>query len=221
MNPWDIIWQARSAFLEGFLETLGIFLPAVLLAFGLGCLLVYALEGPRTAGRRLLRGFVEVMRMLPFLLFAYLLYYGLPQFGVRLPAWAAGMIALVLYHGAYFAEILRGSRLLLPAGQLEAAQAQGFTPGRAFRRLILPQLLVRARPQLGNQLILLLKDTAFLGIITVQELTAAANAVQAIHFVPMESFLTVILLYWLIGIGLELLVKWTARFGAKRGLEHV
>ncbi|MFC2974314.1 amino acid ABC transporter permease [Azotobacter bryophylli] len=221
MNPWEIIWRARGAFLDGFLDTLAIFLLAALLAFALGCLLVYGLEGRTGPTRRALRGFIDLMRMLPFLVLVYLLYYGLPQLGVRLPAWSAGMIALVLYHGAYFAEILRGGRTMLPAGQIEAAQAHGFAPGKAFRRLVLPQLLIRTRPLLGNQLILALKDTAFLGIITVQELTAAANSVQSSHFVPMEAFLMVILLYWLISIGIELLIKWSARFGAKRGFEHV
>ena len=56
--------------------------------------------------------------------------------------------------------------------------------------------------------------------ITVQELTAAANSVQATYFIPTEAFVVVIVLYWLISICLELVLKWAARFGAKRGFEH-
>lgn len=65
-----------------------------------------------------------------------------------------------------------------------------------------------------------LKDTAFLTIITVQELTAAANSVQATYFIPSEAFIVVIALYWVISICLELALKWASRFGAKRGFEH-
>jgi len=110
---------------------------------------------------------------------------------------------------------------VLPAGQVEAAKAYGFTAFRLYRRIVLPQLVIKTRPLMGNLLILALKDTAFLTIITVRELTAAANSVQATYFIPMEAFVVVIALYWLISICLELALKWAGRFGAKRGFEHV
>ncbi|TBU78988.1 ABC transporter permease [Pseudomonas daroniae] len=219
MTEWSIIWDAREAFFNGFLNTLALFALSIVFAFVLGCAMLYSLE-ERTPLSILVRWLVNGMRMLPFLILAYLLYYGLPRLGLRLDAWTAGLIALIVYHGAYFAEILRGSRLVLPAGYVEAAKAHGFTPFKLFMRIILPQLVIKTRPLLGNQLIIALKDTAFLTIITVQELTAAANSVQATYFIPTEAFVVVIVLYWLISICLELALKWAARFGAKRGFEH-
>jgi polar amino acid transport system permease protein len=219
MSEWSIIWEARAAFSNGVLNTLILFGLSVLAAFAIGCFAVYLLEA-----RNLLSGAVRwainLMRMLPFLMLAYLLYYGLPSLGFRPSAWGAGLVALAIYHAAYFAEILRGARIVLPAGQIEAAKAHGFCPLRLYWRIILPQLVIRSRPLLGNQLIYALKDTAFLTIITVQELTAAANSVQATYFIPTEAFVVVIVLYWLISICLELALKWAARFGAKRGFEH-
>ncbi len=220
MNEWQILWDVRDTFTSGFMNTLLLFGISVCGAFVAGCVMVYMLEQGALAAR-LVRYFINAMRMLPFLILAYLLYYGLPSLGLRMSAWTAGLIALVIYHGAYFAEILRGTRLVLPEGYVEAAKAHGFTSFRLFRRIVLPQLVIRARPLLGNQLIIALKDTAFLTIITVQELTAAANSASATYFIPMEAFVVVIALYWLISIGLELSLRWAARFGARRGFEHV
>ena len=84
----------------------------------------------------------------------------------------------------------------------------------------MPQLILKTRGLLGNQLIILLKDTAFLVIITVRELTAAASSLSSTYFIPMEAFIVVIGFYWLISIGLELFIKMIGRFGAKRGFEN-
>ncbi|MDR8350757.1 ABC transporter permease subunit, partial [Acinetobacter baumannii] len=105
----------------------------------------------------------------------YLLYYGLPQLGISMEPWTAGLLALIIYHGAYFFEILRSQRRVFSGGYIEAAIAQGFSRYAIFRRIILPNIVSSALPLIGNQLIICLKDTAFLSIITVQEITAAAN----------------------------------------------
>lgn len=102
------------------------------------------------------------------MILAYLLYYGLPQVGISMEPWTAGLIALIIYHGAYFFEILRSQRRVFSGGYIEAAVAQGFSRYKIFRRIILPNILSSALPLMGNQLIICLKDTAFLSIITVQ-----------------------------------------------------
>jgi polar amino acid transport system permease protein len=219
MTEWSILWEARELFIDGLLATLGLFVLSISCAFALGCVLVFLLE----EGNRLsmiVRVWINLMRTLPFLILAYLLYYGLPELGVRMSAWTAGLLALVIYHAAYFAEILRGSRLVLPEGYIEAAKAHGFTPLRLYLRITLPQLMIKTRPLLGNQLIIALKDTAFLTIITVQELTAAANSVQSTYFIPTQAFVVVIVMYWLISICLELGLKRAGRFGARRGFDN-
>lgn len=219
MSEWEIVWQARESILDGFINTLILFSLSVTVAFVAGCTLAYLLD-KRNWLSVVLRWYMNTMRMLPFLILAYLLYYGLPSLGLRMDAWTAGLIALVIYYTAYFAEVLRGARMVMPEGYVEAAKAYGFTPLRLYWRIILPQLVIKTRPLLGNLLILALKDTAFLTIITVQELTAAANSVQATYFIPMEAFVVVIVLYWLISICVELALKWASRFGVKRGFEN-
>ncbi|WP_277810477.1 amino acid ABC transporter permease [Chromohalobacter canadensis] len=221
MSNWDILWDERAQFWNGFLSTLEIFGLSIVGAFLIGCGLLYLLEGSRKRLTMPLRIFIDGMRMLPFLILAYLLYYGLPSVGIRLDAWWSGVGALAVYHGAYFAEIFRGNRLTFPPGQIEAAEAHGFIKGKMFFRLLLPQIIMQTRPLLGNQLIYALKDTAFLVIITVSELTAAANSLSSTYFIPTEAFIVVIGFYWAISVTMEIIIKQCGRFSAKRGFDNV
>jgi polar amino acid transport system permease protein len=220
MSKWDILWAHREMMLVGFRNTLALFTVSVVMAFLLSTVIVLLIQTSRSPTSRIVRSIIDGMRMLPFLIYAYLLYYGLPGVGIRLDAWTAGLFALITYHAAYFGEILRGAWATLSTGQAEAARAHGFTRLSMYRRIILPQLVLRSGPVLGNQIIICLKDTAFLSIITVRELTAAASAVQSQYFIPFEAFIVAIALYWLTSILIEVLV---ARFGTiaeRRGLGH-
>nr|WP_163501872.1 amino acid ABC transporter permease [Halomonas socia] len=221
MSNWEILWLERAQFIDGFISTLEIFGLSISVAFVIGCGMLYMLEGAKPRLEVPLRIFVDSMRMLPFLILVYLLYYGLPSFGIRLNAWWAGVGALAVYHGCYFAEIFRGVRQTFSPGQVEAARACGFNTGKMFLRLILPQIIMRARPLIGNQLIYALKDTAFLVIITVRELTAAANSLSGTYFIPTEAFVVVIGCYWLVSMSMELIIKQCGRFSAKRGFDNV
>lgn len=220
MSNWEILWASREVFWQGFINTLIIFSLSAVLAFILGCFLLLLIEGKKSRARVPVSIFIDTMRMLPFLILAYLLYYGLPTIDIRLTAWQAGIFALVIYHGAYFAEILRGSRVTLSNGQQEACQAIGLSKIKMFFRIIMPQLILRTRGVLGNQLIILLKDSAFLIIITVQELTASANILSSTYFIPMEAFIVVIGFYWMISLALEQLIRALGRFGEKRGFNN-
>lgn len=220
MNQWSIVWSARESFLNGLLATLELFIIAAAVGLAIGIVLCYVMEHQNRVVDRLIIGFVSLMRAIPFLILAYLLYYGLPELGVSMEAWSAGLLALVIYHGAYFFEILRSQRRIFSAGYIEAAVSQGFSRYKIFRRIILPNLFSSSLPLLGNQLIICLKDTAFLSIITVQEITAAANGVQSTYFIPFNAFIVAIGLYWAISILLELLIKRLSVYGARRGMTH-
>ena len=220
MNKWEILWNHREMILEGFKSTLILFSVSAVAAFLLSCLMVLVIRTGRAPVSAAVRGLVDGMRMLPFLIYAYLLYYGLPSAGIRLDAWTAGFIALITYHAAYFAEILRGAWATLSTGQAEAARAHGFTSFLMYRRIILPQLLLRAGPVLGNQTIICLKDTAFLSIITVRELTAAASAVQSQYFIPFEAFIVAIGLYWLTSALIEAGVARIGSAAEEKGLGY-
>ncbi|HHS9775649.1 TPA: amino acid ABC transporter permease [Raoultella ornithinolytica] len=220
MNQWTIIWSARDSFIAGLIATLELFILAAVVGLAIGIVLCYLTEYQKRWLNRVIIGFVSLMRAIPFLILAYLLYYGLPEVGISMDAWSAGLVALMIYHGAYFFEILRSQRRVFSAGYIEAAVAQGFSRYQIYRRIILPNIVSSALPLLGNQLIICLKDTAFLSIITVQEITAAANSVQATWFIPFNAFIVAIALYWAISILLELLIKRLSALGARRGMSH-
>ena len=126
MSDLEIVLQEWPRLASGFGNTLLLFAISAVGAFLLGALMVGPLRSRSRIVRLVLRSFVDGMRMLPFLIFVYLLYYGLPTFGVKLDAWTAGLLGLTIYHCAYVAEILRGAWDQLPVGQTESAQAHGY-----------------------------------------------------------------------------------------------
>lgn len=219
MRKWDILYKHLDTILEGFYKTLILFGVSVVVAGIIGVVIIFLLErDEKSVIRRMILLVVDVMRMLPFLIFVYLLYYGLPKFGIRMDAWTVGLVGLSVYHGAYVAEILRGLRATLPRGQIDAALSHGYSKMQMMRYLVVPQLLYSSGPLIGNQLIYLLKDTAFLTIITVQELTGAAASVQSTYFIPVQAFVVAIALYWIVSIGIEFAMRLVDRAAKKRGI---
>jgi polar amino acid transport system permease protein len=202
----DVIWHELPQFAIGLGNTVWLCAVSMTLSLVLGGLLMVPLMARHRVVRGAAQAIVDGGRCVPFLLLTYLVYFALPSLGLTVDKWSAALITLVVYNTAYMAEILRGGWAHLPAGQTDAAQAFGFTGLKLFRRIILPQVLIAVGPVIGNQLIQLIKDSAFLSIITVPELTFAANAVQSYYFVPFESFLFATLLYWALCGGVEWLV---------------
>lgn len=221
MTDFDIVVRELPRLVSGFGNTILLFGLSTIGAFVLGILMMGPLRSGGQIVRTVLRFYVDGMRMLPFLIFVYLLYYGLPSFGVKLDAWTAGLLGLSAYHAAYVAEILRGAWDQLPSGQTESAKAHGYYGNRLVRRIILPQLILNTAPVLGNQLIYMLKDTAFLMIITVKELTYAASSIQSMYFVPLEPFLIAIALYWAVTLSIEALVSKIHATAKERGLGRI
>ncbi len=217
---WITVWLNIDRIALGFGTTIFFFLFATVTAFVLGCLVVFLYEGEENIFKKAMRFCLDILRTLPFLIVLYILYYGLPQVGIRLNAWVAGLIALSLYHAAYYAEILRGARIALPTGQIESAKAHGYTSAKMFYRILLPQMVLRSGPLFGNQLVGCLKDTAFLSIITIYELTAAANDLQQVHFIPLQAFVVVIALYWSISLVIERFLRGLGKYAKHRGLSY-
>jgi polar amino acid transport system permease protein len=204
---FDVIWKEAPQFAAGLGNTIWLCGVSMALSLVLGALLLAPLTSRKPNLQRMARAVVDGSRCVPFLLLTYIVYFGLPAVGVVLDKWTAALATLIAYNTAYMAEILRAGWASLPSGQTEAARAFGYRGFLLTRRIILPQLIIAVGPVIGNQLIQLIKDSAFLSIITVPELTFAANAVQSYYFVPFESFLVATLLYWVLCAGIEWLVR--------------
>jgi polar amino acid transport system permease protein len=199
----EVLWEQRDALFSGFMTTVGIAIVAALCACSLG-LVLFALRISKLRAVTLpLSWFIDLMRCVPFMLFCYLIYYGLPSYGIVVGNLTAGVIALTVYNGAYIAELLRGGYETLPREGIEAGHAFGFHGWRLLSRIVLPPVVLSSVPMLGNQMVQIIKDSAFLVIIAVQELTFAANEIQATYYVPFASFVCAMLLYWLLCLAVE------------------
>ena len=132
--------------------------------------------------------FVDVIRGVPMIVLAYMIYFGIPQFvngfmpaGTKftLTALQAGIIALALNCGAYMAEIIRAGIQSVDPGQMEAARSLGLPYWRAMARVVLPQAIRTMIPSIINQFIITLKDTSILSVIGFPELVNTAKNVVA------------------------------------------
>ena len=196
IRDFGIVWSERSLLLSGLANTAILSALSAVVALLLGFLLTPVLMSKRPVISGAARVFVDGMRCVPFLLFAYIVYYGLPSLGIRLDNWTSGLTALIIYNTAYMAEILRGAWVVQPREPIEAGIAFGFSGIRLFRRIILPPMLLSAGPVIGNQMIQIVKDSAFLTIIALPELTHAASSIQSRHYIPFAAFITAVFLYW-------------------------
>jgi polar amino acid transport system permease protein len=203
MNGLLVVWESRDIFLWGAATTLSLVAGCLVLSLPLGILGAVALvEAPGPLRRTLAEG-VDLLRCVPFLLLAYLVYYGLPELGLRLDPWWAGLVSLTVYTTAYLVEIFRAAFLAVARESVEAAQAFGLSRAQLYRRIVLPQVALTAAPVIGNQIITTIRDSALLMVITVQELTFAANFVSASHFSPFAPFAAAVGLYLLMSLVVE------------------
>jgi polar amino acid transport system permease protein len=203
IHDFAVVWGERGLLLSGVGNTVLLSVLAGVCALLLGSLLTPVLMRTARAPMLLARAFVDTMRCTPFLLFAYIVYYGLPSLGLRFDNWGAGLAALIVYHAAYMAEILRGAWVAQPHAPIEAGHAFGYSGLRLFRRIVLPPLVLAAGPVVGNQVIQIVKDSAFLTIIALPELTHAASSIQSRHYVPFAAFIAAVLLYWALCLVIE------------------
>jgi polar amino acid transport system permease protein len=126
IHDFGIVWSERALLLSGLANTTILSTFSAVAALLLGFILTPALMSGQRFVSWMARAFVDGMRCVPFLLFAYIVYYGFPSFGVRLDNWTSGLAALTIYNAAYMAEILRGAWAAQPREPIEAGVAFGF-----------------------------------------------------------------------------------------------
>lgn len=146
----------------------------------------------------LARIYVSIFRGTPLIAQLFMIYYGLPQFGIELDPIPSAMIGLSLNTAAYASESLRGAIAAIERGQWEAAASIGMTPWQTLRRVILPQAARTALPPLGNSFISLVKDTSLAATIQVPELFRQAQLVSARTFEIFTMYLSAALIYWIL-----------------------
>lgn len=139
--------------------------------------------------------YVTFIRGTPLLVQLFLLFFGLPQFDILLPAFVCGVLGLGVYSGAYVSEIVRGAIQSVDRGQMEAARSIGMSSAQSMRAIILPQAVVRMIPPLGNEFIALIKNSALVSLLTIHDLMHEGQKIISVSYRSLEVYLAIALVY--------------------------
>jgi polar amino acid transport system permease protein len=198
----DVLLNYWPMLLQGFEITLILAAAGFLLGFAIGIPIALA----ETYGSRLVRwlaiGYVELIRGTPMLVQIFLIYYALPQFGIRFDAITAAILGLGINSGAYQAEYFRGSIKSIPSGQMDAALSVGMKLTQALFSVILPQSLRLVVPAWTNEIVYLVQYSSVAYLVTVVELTAVGGivGVRTFQYVAIYSIIALIYLATTIAI---------------------
>ena len=178
----DNILHMLPPLLEGAGTTLKLFFITLILAIPLGLVLALLRMSRFAVVRQAVSGYIWLMRGTPLMLQLLFIYFALPfvpVIGVRLPDFPSAVVAFSLNFAAYFAEIFRAGIQSVDRGQYEAAKSLGMSYGQTMRRIVLPQMVRHILPPMSNETITLVKDTALIYVLALNDLLRAArNIVQ-------------------------------------------
>jgi His/Glu/Gln/Arg/opine family amino acid ABC transporter permease subunit len=191
----DNLWPLAKA-------ALTMTIPLTIISFIVGLVIALAVALARLSSNVVLsnvaRFYISIIRGTPLLVQLFIVFYALPEFGVKIDPFPAAVIAFSLNVGGYAAEIIRSAIQSVPKGQWEAAETIGYNYAGALRRIILPQATRVAVPPLSNTLISLVKDTSLASTILVTELLRQAQIVAAPTFEFFALYGTAAIYYWVI-----------------------
>lgn len=191
----DNLWPLAKA-------ALTMTIPLTIISFAIGLVIALAVAlarlSPNAVLSNIARFYISIIRGTPLLVQLFIVFFALPEFGVKIDPFPAAVIAFSLNVGGYAAEIIRSAIQSIPKGQWEAAETIGLNYTGTLRRIILPQAARVAVPPLSNTLISLVKDTSLASTILVTELLRQAQIVAAPTFEFFALYGTAAIYYWVI-----------------------
>ena len=221
------LWQESGArYLNGAWSTILLAVVATLIGclIGLGCGILQTIPTHKndhpvkkifiTILRAILRVYVEVFRGTPMILQAVFVYFAIPYFSgntIRLDVIPAAYLVVSINTGAYMAETVRGGILSIDIGQTEGAKAIGMTHFQTMLNVILPQTLRNILPQIGNNLIINIKDTSVMFIIGYTELFAVHKGIVGATYLYFPSAVICMVIYLIMTVVCSLLLRWWER----------
>ncbi len=192
---YSVVFAKIPILLEGCWVTLQISFFALLLG------MVFGIAGAlcRISSNKVLNSgaffYVWVIRGTPVMVQLFILYFGLPQLGIRLPSMVAGVLGLAINTGAYITEIIRAGIQAVDRGQMEAALSLGMSYRQAMRRIIGPQAVKFCIPPLVNQFIMTLKNSSIASLVTITELFRTGEQIIYTTFRSFEVYTAVAVFY--------------------------
>ena len=193
------VWAGWPDLLRGALVTVEITACALALGCVLGLLVGIGRLDPKRRWRYgACTAYVAAIRGTPLRVQRFIRFFGLPHFGILLPAFACGVLGLGVYSGAYVSEIVRGAIQSIDRGQTLAAQSLGMTPSVAMRQIVLPQAVVRMIPPLGNEFIALIKNSALVSLLTIHDVMHEGQKIISVSYRSLEVYLAIALVYFVL-----------------------
>lgn len=210
-----------KAMLSGSVTSLEVFFLTLLFAVPLALPIAMGRMSKNKGLSGITNVFLLVIRGTPLMLQLLVVYFGPGLFvrwlvskgfdvSFKWNRFVAAIVALAINYSAYFAEIYRGGIEAIPKGQYEASKVLGYTSGQTFFRIVLPQVIKRIVPAMGNEVITLVKDTALVSVIGVSELLMVAKERQGALFSFVPLFIAGVfyfLMNWIVSIGFQKLEK--------------
>ena len=203
-------WKAGQLVLGPLVKGVGVTLQitaiSIVIAFCCGLITALARLSTSMAANLLARIYLESIRNTPLLVQLFFIYFVLaPILGMS--GFAAAVVSLSLFEGAYISEILRAGILSIPQSQWEAAFSMGMSRGQTYRLVILPQAIRHIVPPLTSQVISLVKDSALVSTIAIYDLTMQGQIIIAQTYLVFELWFTIAAIYLLITITLSVVVR--------------
>ena len=194
---WQVVYEVLPSMWQGLIVTVQATLVGALLAYVLGLVLALLKMSKTWIVAKTSYWISEGVRRTPLLVQLYFLFYVLPDFGIFLSPFVAGVIGLGIHFSTYTSEVYRAGIENVPQGQWEASRALNYSAYQTMRWVILPQAIPPMIPPLANYLITMFKETPLLSAITVVELFNAANIFSNSHYKYLEP-MTLVGLFFLI-----------------------
>ena len=213
------VWEFRYLILEAAGLTVSVAISSLLLSVILGLLGAWAKLSKSRVANNFAVGYTTVIRGIPDLVLMLLIFYGgqqfLNDFGHRFGLWdyvdiphfAAGVITIGFIFGAYMTETFRGAILAIPSGQIEAGTACGMSRFKIFIRIIWPQMVRYALPSFTNNWMIMIKTTALVSVLGLQELVYIANAGGRKFREPFTFFMVTLVIYLILTAFSELALR--------------
>ncbi|MDB0569533.1 amino acid ABC transporter permease [Ralstonia solanacearum] len=212
--PFDfaVVAEAVPVLLRGLEVTAIVSAIGIPLGALAGTLAAYAVQSRSRVLAGLARGYVAMVRNVPYLILVYLSFFGLPKLGVPASAMAVAIGCTALYTGGYFCELLRAALQSVPRGQSGAAQSLGMSRWQVQRYIVAPQLLGFLIPPTTGLVIMMFKDSAIFSVMSLPEMTYQSNLLTANTFAYTEILAATAAIYWASSVLLA---------AAGRSLEHL
>jgi polar amino acid transport system permease protein len=197
-TPWIEEWAGFIVGGAGI--TVLVCVASIVVATALAVVGAFGRLSPRPVVYALASFYVSLVRGTPLLVQIFFIYFALPQIGIIIDPIPAGIIALGFNYGAYMTEIFRAGIEAVPRGQREAAEALGMPERLVMRRVVLPQATRIVIPAIGNEFVAMIKDSALVSTIGVQEVLWRAGVAGRPTLHTLQAFLIAALIYWMLTI---------------------